>query len=202
MEVDIDKILPLTEARDNFNKIIDDVGGTDHMYVLTKNGKPSAVVVGVNHLEKLTGKNADELTSMVEKKADTTPVVEEVNPSVPLSGASAGGSKPLATDVAVTGQSIQPGVAPATSPPLEVPVVSPTESSPAPDGGQAVPTSSTQRVPSDLGPGSVATSAPIEAPKGPPRDIGTPEVASNQAPAPPNPPPTGGAAASDSDLFV
>jgi len=78
LEVDIDKILPLTEARDNFNKIIDDVGGTEHMYVLTKNGKPSAVVVGVNHLEKLTGKSADELTSMVEKKADQTPVVEEV----------------------------------------------------------------------------------------------------------------------------
>lgn len=78
LEVDIDKILPVTEARDSFNKIVDEVEGTDHMYVLTKNGKPAAVVVGVNHLEKLTGKTTNELTSIVEKKADETPVVEEV----------------------------------------------------------------------------------------------------------------------------
>lgn len=78
LEVDIDKILPVTEARDSFNKIVDEVEGTDHMYVLTKNGKPAAVVVGVNHLEKLTGKSTNELTSMVEKKADETPVVEEI----------------------------------------------------------------------------------------------------------------------------
>lgn len=89
LEVDIDKILPVTEARDSFNKIVDEVEGTDHMYVLTKNGKPAAVVVGVNHLEKLTGKTTNELTSIVEKKADETPVVEEIKtansaPEVPL----------------------------------------------------------------------------------------------------------------------
>lgn len=89
LEVDIDKILPVTEARDSFNKIVDEVEGTDHVYVLTKNGKPAAVVVGVNHLEKLTGKTTNELTSIVEKKADETPVVEEVKtansaPEVPL----------------------------------------------------------------------------------------------------------------------
>ena len=81
LDVDIDKILPLTEARDNFNKIVDDVEGTDQMYVLTKNGKPAAVVVGVNHLEKLTGKSSGELSQIVEKKADETPVVEEVSPA-------------------------------------------------------------------------------------------------------------------------
>lgn len=85
LEVDIDKILPVTEARDSFNKIVDEVEGTDHMYVLTKNGKPAAVVVGVNHLEKLTGKTTSELTSIVEKKADETPVVEEVKTKDPTS---------------------------------------------------------------------------------------------------------------------
>lgn len=55
LQVNVDKILPVTEARDKFNQIIDSVEGTDDLYVLTKNGKPSAVVVGVNHLEKLTG---------------------------------------------------------------------------------------------------------------------------------------------------
>jgi len=83
LEVEIDNILPVTEARDSFNKIVDEVEGTDQMYVLTKNGKPAAVVVGVNHLEKLTGKTANELTSVVEKKADETPVVEEVKTESP-----------------------------------------------------------------------------------------------------------------------
>ena len=84
LEVDIDKILPVTEARDSFNKIVDEVEGSDEIYVLTKNGKPSVVVVGVNHLEKLTGITADELTSIVEKKADKTPVVEEIKKPEPI----------------------------------------------------------------------------------------------------------------------
>lgn len=55
LKVDVDKIVPVTDARDNFNKIIEEVDSSDEMYVLTKNGTPVAVVVGVNHLEKLTG---------------------------------------------------------------------------------------------------------------------------------------------------
>ncbi|OQB06147.1 MAG: Antitoxin RelF [bacterium ADurb.Bin212] len=55
LQVNVDKILPVTEARDKFNQLVDSVEGTDDLYVLTKNGKPAAVVVGVNHLEKLTG---------------------------------------------------------------------------------------------------------------------------------------------------
>lgn len=55
LQVDIDKITPVTEARDNLNKIVDEVDNTDVMHVLTKNGTPVAVIVGVNHLEKLTG---------------------------------------------------------------------------------------------------------------------------------------------------
>jgi prevent-host-death family protein len=57
LEVDIEKIVPVTDARDALNKIVDEVSGSDTMYVLTVNGKPSAVVVGVHHLEKLTGKS-------------------------------------------------------------------------------------------------------------------------------------------------
>ncbi len=57
LQVNIEKIIPVTEARDMFNKIVDEVEGTDELYVLTKNGKPCAVVVGVNHLEKLTGES-------------------------------------------------------------------------------------------------------------------------------------------------
>jgi len=63
LQVNVDKILPVTEARDKFNQIVDGVEGTDDLYVLTKNGKPSAVVVGVNHLEKLTGETGLEVAS-------------------------------------------------------------------------------------------------------------------------------------------
>lgn len=66
LEVNIEKIVPVTEARDMFNKIIDDVEGTDELYVLTKNGKPASVVVGVNHLEKLTGAASDTVVTQID----------------------------------------------------------------------------------------------------------------------------------------
>ncbi len=55
LDVNIEKILPITEVRDSLNQIVDEVGGSDELYVITKNGRPTAVVVGVHHLEKLTG---------------------------------------------------------------------------------------------------------------------------------------------------
>ena len=61
LEVDIEKIIPVTDARDSLNQIIETVEGSDSMYVITKNGKPSAIIVGVHHLEKLTGIKSDEL---------------------------------------------------------------------------------------------------------------------------------------------
>lgn len=70
LQVNIEKILPVTEARDMFNKIVDDVEGTDELWVLTKNGKPAAVMVGVNHLEKLTGEAHVTATMQEEPKAE------------------------------------------------------------------------------------------------------------------------------------
>ena len=61
LDVDIEKIIPVTEARDSLNDIIAKVENTDELYVITKNGKPSAILVGVNHLEKLTGMSHEEL---------------------------------------------------------------------------------------------------------------------------------------------
>ena len=195
LEVDIDKILPVTEARDNFNKIIDEVEGTEHMYVLTKNGKPSAVVVGVNHLEKLTGKTADELTSIVEKKADGTPVVEEVKSEIPtesvgttptpLSNTNADGSTPPTAAAVDTEQFIQPGTAPVNIAPIDVPVDT---EAPMPQvaSAPAPPLSVVQATPS-VAPTSSPGSAPLN-------------VAPNQAPA--AAPTDNGAVASDSDLFV
>lgn len=72
LSVDIEKIVPVTEARDMFNKIVDEVEGSDNMYVLTKNGKPAAVVVGVNHLEKLTGETSGEIMAKVDQAKTET----------------------------------------------------------------------------------------------------------------------------------
>lgn len=66
LQVNIEKIIPVTEARDMFNKIIDDVEGTDELWVLTKNGRPVAVVVGVNHLEKLTGESHSDVIAKID----------------------------------------------------------------------------------------------------------------------------------------
>jgi len=65
LEVDIEKIIPITEARDSFNQIIEGVEASDDLFVVTKNGKPSAIIVGVHHLEKLTGAklSTDELNA-------------------------------------------------------------------------------------------------------------------------------------------
>jgi prevent-host-death family protein len=76
LEVDIEKIIPVTDARDSLNQIIETVDGTDALYVITKNGKPSAIIVGVHHLEKLTGMKSDELT-VDEETAEPAPTTSE-----------------------------------------------------------------------------------------------------------------------------
>lgn len=84
LEVDIEKIIPVTDARDSLNQIIETVEGSDSMYVITKNGKPSAIIVGVHHLEKLTGMKSNELSVDEEPEAaapvapDTFPKTETV----------------------------------------------------------------------------------------------------------------------------
>ena len=75
LDVNIEKILPVTEVRDSLNKIVDEVESTDELYVVTKNGKPSAIIVGVHHLEKLTGIDHKELipaTDLGGEKTDTS----------------------------------------------------------------------------------------------------------------------------------
>ena len=85
LEVKIEKILPVTEARDSFNKLIDEVEGTDELYVLTKNGKPAAVLVGVHHLEKLTGTSQEELMDQTNTAApnddNAAPISTTTNPT-------------------------------------------------------------------------------------------------------------------------
>ncbi|PIS07408.1 hypothetical protein COT78_03645 [Candidatus Berkelbacteria bacterium CG10_big_fil_rev_8_21_14_0_10_43_13] len=107
LDVDVDKILPVTEVRDSLNKIVDDVEGSDELYVITKNGKPSAVIAGVQHLEKLTGVDHkqlmpdDKTSGSADKKPDEMGPLDSsntastapdesnttgLNPIIPLSG--------------------------------------------------------------------------------------------------------------------
>lgn len=201
LEVDIDKILPVTEARDSLNRIVDQVGGTDHIFVLTKNGKPSAVIVGVNHLGKLTGKTADELTSIAPKKASETPVVEEVNPISSPSVSDVGGSKPLDTppvgsvgvsDVSAAGPSIQAGNEQQDQP-IEVPNASNAPSPPL--GATAPPSYAPTSSPGSWREAPESTNAPPAHPF-----AAAPPATSNQAPT--TAPTENGALTSDSDLFV
>lgn len=80
LDVNIEKILPVTAVRDALNKIIDEVEESDELYVVTKNGKPSAIIVGVHHLEKLTGISHKEIMpeEPEEEKETTMPESPDV----------------------------------------------------------------------------------------------------------------------------
>ncbi len=78
LDVKIDNILPITEVKDSINQLIDKVAVSDEMYVVTKEGKPSAILVGVHHLEKLAGISHEELMP------DTPTVNNEPSEEVPI----------------------------------------------------------------------------------------------------------------------
>lgn len=59
LKIPIDKILPVTEARANISKLVDDVEKGD-VYVLTRGGKPSVVVASVEYIKKMTENGSDE----------------------------------------------------------------------------------------------------------------------------------------------
>lgn len=80
LEVKIENIIPVTEARDRFNQIVDTVEGTDEMFVMTKNGKPAAIMVGVHHMEKLTGESHKEVFGADE--AQNPPQSDSSSPAV------------------------------------------------------------------------------------------------------------------------
>lgn len=65
LQVPIDKILPVTEARANISKLVDDVE-KGNVYVLTRGGKPAVVVASVKYIAKLTGNSTAASSVMVE----------------------------------------------------------------------------------------------------------------------------------------
>ena len=168
LQVDIEKIVPVTEARDKFNQLIDAVEGTNELYVFTKNGKPSAVLVGVNHLEKLTGESHDE----VMKKVDTAQ--------------SSVGLNPEASTPAYTEPVAEPKIEPEETslPPTEEPTPVPTEE-PANEPTTAPnyePTTPSFDTPTAPAPDEPTTDEPVS-PVIPPADEA--EFSSSNEPTPP-----------------
>ena len=51
LKVPIDKIMPVTEIRANISKVVNDVENGD-IYVLTRGGKPTAVIAPVDYIKK------------------------------------------------------------------------------------------------------------------------------------------------------
>ncbi|MBI2263439.1 type II toxin-antitoxin system Phd/YefM family antitoxin, partial [Candidatus Berkelbacteria bacterium] len=82
LEVEINKILPLTEARDNFSKIVGEVEQGE-LYVLTKNGKPAVAIINVAKLEEMTGQHLKERAKSQVPISKQEPI-SNVQPKVPL----------------------------------------------------------------------------------------------------------------------
>lgn len=56
INVPIDRIVPLTDARDNFSRLVADLENQpEGMYVLTKGGKPAIALININFLAKVMG---------------------------------------------------------------------------------------------------------------------------------------------------
>lgn len=70
LRVSLDNIIPLTEARDHFSQIVNEVQ-KDNLYVLTKGGKPAVAIVDVKYLEQITGGNVN--PSHVEQEIQKNP---------------------------------------------------------------------------------------------------------------------------------
>lgn len=94
LKVSLENIIPLTEARDHFSQIVNEVQ-KDKLYVLTKGGKPAVAIVDVKYLEQITNGNAnrDNVVSEIKKdptkvglppmvKHDTNPTSNSFNPPI------------------------------------------------------------------------------------------------------------------------
>ncbi|MFA7252957.1 MAG: type II toxin-antitoxin system Phd/YefM family antitoxin [Patescibacteria group bacterium] len=128
LDVDVEKILPVTEARDSLNKIIDEVEDSEQLYVITKNGKPAAIIVGVHHLEKLTGIPHTDLI-VDEGNADQIAEANAGQPATPPALESA----PTATWDQPTGSAVPSDPFAASSPDLNADIFGPAEiNTPAP----------------------------------------------------------------------
>lgn len=97
LEVPIDKILSITDARNSFNKIVEDVeNDSDGIYILTKGGSPVVALINIMYLENLSGdkvstKEVKPMQTEGQPQPENPPVPSSQPPTSPLPG---GGSMP------------------------------------------------------------------------------------------------------------
>jgi prevent-host-death family protein len=80
LKVSLHNIIPLTEARDHFSQIVNEVQ-RDKLYVLTKGGKPVVAIIDVKYLETVSGGsiNAGQVEEEIQKdpvKVGRTPMIK------------------------------------------------------------------------------------------------------------------------------
>ena len=87
LKVSLENIIPLTEARDHFSQIVNEVQ-KDKLYVLTKGGKPAVAIIDVKYLERITGgeireENIEKEIAKAPEKVGLPPIVEHVTTMPP-----------------------------------------------------------------------------------------------------------------------
>lgn len=118
MDVDINKILPVVEIKEKLEQIVKEVANSDNIYLATLDGLPSAIIVGVHHLEKLTGKSHEDLMPDpdFEKAKDDTAVMPIEAPIADTTPAAMPSDSPAVEDPFITPyQSATPAPVPPTS---------------------------------------------------------------------------------------
>lgn len=58
LSVQIDRIIPIDEVKEEFEKIVEEVsegGGDNNLFILTREGKPAVAIVNIKYLSDLTG---------------------------------------------------------------------------------------------------------------------------------------------------
>ena len=161
LEVQIENIIPVSEAHDRFDQIIASVSTSDDLYVLTQDGKPSAVIVGAKHLETLTGDKHTELMGAVAGAAasgiESSPTMGTgSSTTAPASGSVAGAAAQsftydnIVTEASEDTAAAQPAPAPAGTP-VDT-AVAPADSTPnMSDGINDTIAMSTEPAPSTIG---------------------------------------------------
>src|SRR3546814_285042 len=81
ISVPIDRIVPLTDARDNFSRLVADVENiSDGLYVLTKGGKPAIALINIKYLEEIMTKGPSPDHQPISSSA-TRPEISKTNNS-------------------------------------------------------------------------------------------------------------------------
>lgn len=84
-KVPIDKIIPVTNARARIASLVSDVQKTNCLYVLTRGGKPAAVLASVDYLDgdkKLKSEEKFSSSKSIKKPVAPTKIEDNLQPDV------------------------------------------------------------------------------------------------------------------------